>query len=41
MKQSFVVSKKKNEKRRNKIESIVFIDKILEIVLLARIEDRS
>jgi hypothetical protein len=48
MKQNFVVSKKKNERRRDRVESVVLIDEILvlideilETVLLARIEDRS
>jgi hypothetical protein len=41
MKQNFVVSKKKNEKRQNKVELVVLIDEILETVFLARIEDRS
>jgi hypothetical protein len=41
MKQDFVVSKKKNEKRRNKVESVVLIDEIFETVSLARIENKS
>jgi hypothetical protein len=41
MKQNFVVLKKKNEKRRNKIELVVLINEILKIVFLACIENKS
>jgi hypothetical protein len=41
MKQDFVASKKKNEKRRDRVELVVLIDEILETVFFARIEDRS
>jgi hypothetical protein len=41
MKQNIVVSKKKNEKRQDRIKSVVFINEILEIVSLACIKDKS
>jgi hypothetical protein len=41
MKQDFVISKNKNEKRRDKIELIVLINEILQIISLARIENKS